>query len=80
MWSLERLRLTLPPGFEHRAEPIVRQLAEELAALPISRDVRLESLTLPPIAMDAGAGDGEIAARIAGALRVATQTQGGRGC
>lgn len=78
MWSLEQLRLTLPAGFEHRADNIVRRLADELAALPVSREVRLDSLTLPPIVLEPTAGDGEIAARIAGSLHAAIQ--GGAGC
>lgn len=80
MWSLEQLRLTLPAGFEHRAEGIVRRLADQLATLPVSKEIQLDRLTLPPIVMEASAGDGEIAARIAGALQAAAQAQGGRGC
>ena len=34
MWSIERLRLDLPPGFEHRAPDIATRLARELESLP----------------------------------------------
>lgn len=65
MWTFDQLRLVLPAGFEHRAEGIARRVAEELAGLPAPGDVSLRSLSLPPIEIQAGTSDREIAGRIA---------------
>jgi hypothetical protein len=65
MWSIERLRLELPAGYEHRADRIAQLLARELEAVAAPGDVRLDELRLPPIEIDPAAGDSEIAWRIA---------------
>ena len=65
MWTIDQLKLTLPPGFEGRAERIGRHLAAELAALPAPAGFEIETLALPPVALTAGLGDREVAARIA---------------
>lgn len=65
MWTIDQLRLVLPPGFEHRAERIARRVADELADLPAPRDLELRTLALPALEIGAGAGDREIAGRIA---------------
>lgn len=69
MLKIDRLRLELPAGFEGRADRLARLVGEELAALPIERDQRLERLQLEPIAVDAGAPDRQIAGRIATAIQ-----------
>lgn len=74
MWTFDQLRLVLPAGFEHRAAGIARQVAEELAGLPAPSDVSLRSLSLPPIQIQAGASDRQIAGQIA---RSIAQTVGG---
>lgn len=71
MWTIDQLRLTLPAGFEHRAERIARRVAEELAALPVESSVSLRSLSLPPIEIGIGgegASDAAVAGRIARAI------------
>ena len=65
MWSIERLRLELPAGYEHRAGRIAQLLVRELEAVAVPEDVRLDELRLPPLEIDPAAGDGEIAWRIA---------------
>lgn len=65
MWTIDQLRLVLPPGFEHRAERIARRVAEELSDLPAPRDLSLRSLSVPSVNVSANAPDGEIAGRIA---------------
>ena len=65
MWTFDQLRLVLPAGFEYRAEGIARRVAEELAGLPAPGNVSLRSLSLPPIEIQAGTSDREIAGRIA---------------
>lgn len=68
MIAIDRLRLTLPAGFEGRADAVARRVAEELAGLPPRDSRRLARLTLPPLTLDPGLGDGEIARRIADAI------------
>lgn len=68
MISIDRLRLTLPAGFDGRADAVARRVAEELADLPQADSRRLARLTLPPLTLDPRLGDREIARRIAGAI------------
>jgi len=68
MISIDRLRLTLPTGFDRRADAVARRVAEELAGLPRVDSRRLARLTLPPLTLDPRLGDGEIARRIATAI------------
>jgi hypothetical protein len=65
MWTIDQLRLVLPPGLEHRAERIARRVAEELADLPAPRDLSLKSLSVPSVNVSPNAQDGEIAGSIA---------------
>ena len=69
MLTIDRLRLHLPPGYRHRAASIGRRLAAELAGMPLRRNVQLESLRLPPVDMAPGAGDDQIARRIAATVQ-----------
>lgn len=71
MWSIDSLRLDLPPGYEHRARDIAARLRRELESFSVTADLRLETLKLPPLEIDPAAGDAEIAWRIAKALRAA---------
>lgn len=81
MITFDRLRLTLPPGFEHRAEAVSRRVADELAALPALPERRLDRLTVPPLSIEPGAGDREIARRIAREIHraIGGNTAGGGG-
>jgi hypothetical protein len=68
MWSIDQLRIVLPPGFEGRAERLGRLLAEELADLPVPAGLGrldLARLALPAVEIDPRLGDREIAGRIA---------------
>jgi len=69
VWSIDHLRLELPAGYEHRAKGIAAHLARELEAISVAGDLRLDALRLPPLEIHPAAGDGEIAWRIARALR-----------
>jgi hypothetical protein len=69
MLTIDRLRLHLPPGYRHRAASIGRCLAAELAGMPLRRNVQLERLHLPPVDIAPGAGDGQIAQRMAAAVQ-----------
>ncbi len=67
MLKIDRLRLTLPAGFEGRARSIARRLAEELARpLPAGASgQRLARLEIPPLTVGPEAGDRQIARRLA---------------
>jgi hypothetical protein len=77
VWTFDQLRLVLPAGFEHRAEGIARRVAEELAGLPAPGDVSLRSLSLPPIEIQAGTSDREIAGRIVRSIAMTAGAVGG---
>lgn len=68
MISIDRLRLTLPAGFDRRADAVARRVAEELAGLPPLDSRRIARLRLPPLTLDPRLGDREIARRIATAI------------
>lgn len=64
MLSIERLRLQLPAGFEHRAANIARLLGDNLAKSHFSRTLRLERISIDAGKIDAHATDYEIALNI----------------
>ncbi|MFL6203664.1 MAG: hypothetical protein ACJ76J_31225, partial [Thermoanaerobaculia bacterium] len=68
MLKIDRLRLSLPPGYEARAERIARLVADELASLPIQGDANLDRLTLPAVEVGPRATDRQVAGAIAGAM------------
>jgi len=78
MLRIDRLRLSLPAGFERRAGRIARLLGDELAALPLAAgEVRLDRLALPPVDVARGASDRQVAGAVAAA--VAAGLNPGRG-
>ncbi len=46
MLHIERLRLHLPPGYQHRADFIARQVGESLAGYRPVENRKLDSLTI----------------------------------
>ena len=48
MIQIDRIRMRLPAGFEHRASSIARLVGEELAKRSVSQDVSLESVSIKP--------------------------------
>lgn len=68
MLKIDRLRISLPPGYEARAERIARLVADELAALPIQGDARLDRLTVPTVEVGQNASNRQIASSVAGAM------------
>ncbi len=68
MLRIDRLRLQLPPGFEHRAEGIARLVGDALGRRPVSGDRRIARLAPPAVEITAGTGDREIAGRVAAAI------------
>lgn len=77
MLSIDRLRLTLPPGFADRADAVARLVADELAALPLAGDRTLARLAVPPVAVPPGGSDREVAGRVARAIHGALTRGGG---
>ena len=68
MLSIDRLRLQLPAGYQHRAADIARQLGEQLGGLDTTGLRSLSRLSVPAVHFDAGASDAELAASIATAI------------
>jgi hypothetical protein len=75
--TIDRLKLTLPPGLEDRAHAVARRVIEELARLPLDparvpASRRLDRLAVPPLTLDtapaADLDDGRLARRIAEAV------------
>lgn len=65
MLHIERLRLHLPPGYQHRADFIARQVGESLAGYRPVENRKLDSLTIGPVRVGPNASDREIARDIA---------------
>ena len=70
MLKIDRLRISLPAGYQSRADRIARLVADELAALPVERSASCERLSVPPIEVPRAASDRRIAGSIAKAIAV----------
>ncbi len=68
MLKIDRLRISLPPGYESRADRIARLVADELASLQLQGDAQLDRLTLPAIEVGRNASNREVAGRIASGM------------
>lgn len=68
MLKIDRLRLSLPPGYESRADRIARIVADELAALPFQGDAHFDRLILPTIEVGQRATDRQVATSIASSM------------
>jgi hypothetical protein len=79
MLKIDRLRLSLPPGFESRADRIARLVADELAALPLQGDVHLDRLTLPTVEVGRNASDRQVAGAVASSMAVHLNRSSGGG-
>ncbi|MDH3404184.1 MAG: hypothetical protein OES32_06440 [Acidobacteriota bacterium] len=77
MLRIDHLRLELPPGFEDRAAGLARLVGDELAALPLTRGLRLDRLQLEPIAIAPGATDRQIAGQIATGIQRRLESESG---
>ena len=75
MIEIERLRMRLPTGFEHRATSIARMVAEGLAAKHLQPDTAFDahSVSLRPRKISPYASDREIAGLIVEDLAAAVQ-------
>ncbi len=79
MLTIDRLRLSLPAGYESRAERIARFMADELADVALDGDARYDRLALPTLEVKRGTSDRRIARSIARAIasHLNPPTQGG---
>jgi len=64
MIEIERLRLRLPQGFEHRATAIARLVGEALATRHLAQDQVFEAISVAPQRLPLNTSDSEIASRI----------------
>lgn len=64
-----RVRMRLPAGYRGRAENIARGVAQGVAGLRPSTTRALDTLTVGPVRVDAGASDAQIADAVMQQLR-----------
>jgi hypothetical protein len=77
MLTIGHLRLALPPALGARGREIARLVGDELAAVSLPSDARLDRLVLPPLEVAAGATDAEVAAAIGLAVSTHLHQRGG---
>lgn len=65
MLHIERMRMQLPTGFEHRASAIARLVGESMAQIHPSESRTLDRLSIGPIRVSPNATDQEIAHSVA---------------
>lgn len=65
MIQIERIRMRLPAGFEHRAATIARRVCEMLDRHSVSQDVSVDAVSIAPQRIHANTSDDEIAQMIA---------------
>ncbi len=65
MLHIERMRMLLPAGFEHRASTIARLVGESMAEIHLSENRTLNRLSISPVQASPNATDQEIAHSIA---------------
>ncbi|MFZ5447964.1 MAG: hypothetical protein ACOZFS_04930 [Thermodesulfobacteriota bacterium] len=69
MLTISRLRLKLPAAYRDRTALIARLVAKELGALTWEGSLRVERLSLPPITIQPGWSDRQLASKIAAAVQ-----------
>lgn len=68
MLKIDRLRLSLPAGYESRADRIARLVADELAGLQLQGDAHFDRLTLPAVEVGPRATDRQVAGAVTRAM------------
>ncbi len=61
MLNIERMRMQLPAGFEHRASAIARLVGESMAEIQLFENRTLDRLSISPVQVSPNATDQEIA-------------------
>jgi len=65
---IQKMRLQLPAGYEHRGEGLARRVADRLSQLTWDRPVNRQSVAVPPLEMKPGESEAVLALRIADAV------------
>jgi len=65
MLHIDRMRMQLPAGFEHRASAIARLVGESMADIHPTENRTLDRLSVSPVRVSPNATDQEIAQHIA---------------
>ncbi len=65
MLHIERMRMQLPEGFEHRASTIARLVGEAMAEFHPTEKRTLDRLSISPVQVSPNATDQEIAQSVA---------------
>ena len=65
MLKIERLRMQLPAGYEHRATSISQRVGESLAEVQFTANQSIENLSIGPVRVSPQATDQEIAHSVA---------------
>ncbi len=68
MLKIDRLRLSLPPGYESRANRIAHLVADELASLQLQGNAQFDRLALPTVEVGPRATDRQVATSIASSM------------
>ncbi|MDY0188054.1 MAG: hypothetical protein RBR16_09045 [Syntrophus sp. (in: bacteria)] len=68
MLTIDHLHLQLPQAFQDRAGEIARLVAEELAAVPMTADLQLDRLAVPPVEVAPLATDRDVARAVAASV------------
>jgi hypothetical protein len=66
--TIDRMRLALPAGYASRASTITRQVAAQLARMPLAGAGQITQLALPALTAHPGESDAALAGRIARAI------------
>ena len=74
--TIEQLNLTLPAGFEKRADAIARDVARELAHMPVAQSLEIKSLSMPKVKIFNGETNQVIARRIAQSIHAQLHSPG----
>jgi hypothetical protein len=62
---IERMRIQLPAGFEHRASTIARMVGESMTEIHPAENRTLQRLSISPVQVLPGATDQEVAHSVA---------------
>ena len=65
MLRIDRMRMRLPKGFEHRASTIARLVGDSMAEIHPSENRTLDRLSIGPVQVSPNATDQEIAHSVA---------------
>ena len=61
MLNIKRMRMQLPPGFEHRASTIARLVGESISEIHFTENRTLDRLSISPVRISSNATDQDIA-------------------